>query len=62
MGLNPALISQLVEKGRFDEAVEQGIMDCFECGSCAFVCPSRRPVVHYAKWAKREIARKRQKA
>lgn len=62
MGLNPALISQLVEKGRFNEAVEQGIMDCFECGSCAFVCPARRPIVQYAKWAKRELAKQRQKA
>jgi len=62
MGLNPGLIGQLVEKGRFDEAKEAGVLDCFECGSCAFVCPSARPMVQFAKWAKRELARKKVKA
>jgi electron transport complex protein RnfC len=62
MGLNPGLISQLIEKGRFDEAREQGVLDCFECGSCSFVCPSGRPVVQFAKWAKRELAKKKVKA
>ncbi len=61
MGLNPGHLSQLVEKGRFDEALEQGILDCFECGSCSYVCPSRRPMVQFAKWAKRELAKKRAK-
>jgi len=59
MGLNPGLISRLIEKGRFEEAKEQGVLDCFECGSCAFVCPSARPMVQYAKWAKRELAKKK---
>jgi len=59
MGLNPGVISRLIEKGRFEEAKEQGVLDCFECGSCAFVCPSSRPMVQYAKWAKRELAKKK---
>jgi electron transport complex protein RnfC len=62
MGLNPGLIAQLVEKGKFDEAKEQGVLDCFECGSCAFVCPSAKPMVQLAKWAKRELAGKKVKA
>jgi len=62
MGLNPGLIGQLIEKGRFEEAKEQGLLDCFECGSCAFVCPAGRPMVQFAKWAKRELARKKVKA
>ena len=62
MGLNPSVIGQLIEKGKFEEAKEYGVMDCFECGSCSFVCPSNRPMVQFAKWAKREIAKKKAKA
>jgi electron transport complex protein RnfC len=61
MGLNPGLLGQLIERGKFEEAKEHGVLDCFECGSCAFVCPSARPMVQYAKWAKRELARKQTK-
>jgi len=61
MGLNPGLMSQLVEKGKFEEALQHGVLDCFECGSCSFVCPSRRPITQFAKWAKRELALRRAK-
>jgi len=59
MGLNPGLIGRLIEKGQFEEARQQGVLDCFECGSCSFVCPSGRPMVQFAKWAKRELAKKK---
>ncbi len=62
MGLNPSVLGQLIEKGHFEEAKEYGLMDCFECGSCSFVCPSNRPMVQFAKWAKRELAKKKAKA
>ncbi|MBI5190935.1 MAG: electron transport complex subunit RsxC [Nitrospirae bacterium] len=62
MGLNPGLLGQLIEKGRFEEAKDYGLLDCFECGSCSFACPSGRSMVQLAKWAKRELARKKQKA
>ena len=28
------------------------ILDCFECGSCAFNCPARMPLTHAFKTAK----------
>ncbi|HEY3346155.1 MAG TPA: electron transport complex subunit RsxC [Nitrospirota bacterium] len=59
MGLNPGLLGRLIETGRFEEAKEHGLMDCFECGSCSYVCPSSRPMVQFAKWAKRELAKKK---
>jgi len=62
MGLNPGLLGRLIETGRFEEAKEHGALDCFECGSCSFVCPSMRPMVQLAKWAKRELAKKKVKA
>jgi electron transport complex protein RnfC len=39
------------------------LFDCIECGCCAFVCPSRIPLVDYYRFAKSEIrAREREKA
>jgi electron transport complex protein RnfC len=61
MGLNPGLLSRLIEKGRFEEAKEHGVLDCFECGSCSYVCPSNRPMTQFNKWAKRELAKKKVK-
>ncbi len=52
MGLTPGLLSVLAEKGRYEEAKEHNLFDCFECGSCAFVCPSKRPIVQLVRLAK----------
>ena len=37
-------------------------MDCIECGSCSFICPSRRLLLPSIRQAKREIGAKRRKA
>ncbi|MBI4691251.1 MAG: electron transport complex subunit RsxC [Nitrospirae bacterium] len=52
MGLMPSMLSILSEKGRYEEAKEYNLFDCFECGSCAFVCPSKRPIVQLIRLAK----------
>ncbi len=52
MGLMPSMLSILSEKGRYEEAKEYNLFDCFECGSCAFVCPSKRPIVQLVRLAK----------
>jgi electron transport complex protein RnfC len=33
-------------------AAKLGVMDCFSCGSCSYVCPSHIPLVHYFNYAK----------
>ncbi len=45
VALDPILLSNLVESGRFDEAMANGLDTCIECGLCAHVCPSRIPLV-----------------
>ena len=52
MGLMPSMLSVLSEKGFYEEAKEYGLFDCFECGSCTFVCPSKRPIVQFVRLAK----------
>ena len=56
MGLEPNNIGIYVEAGRGAETEPFGLMDdCFECGSCAYVCPSKRPLVQFIRLARQEI-------
>lgn len=52
MGLQPSILSILIERGRYQEAKENNLFDCFECGSCAYVCPAKRPMVQFMKLGK----------
>lgn len=45
MGLEPYMLQVLTEKNRLEECEKLGIMNCIECGSCAFSCPSNRPIL-----------------
>ncbi len=65
MGLEPNQVGIWVEAGRGSETAPFGLMDdCFECGSCAFVCPARRPLVQFIRLARiqiREAEKKKEK-
>jgi Na+-translocating ferredoxin:NAD+ oxidoreductase subunit C len=39
--LSPTLLNAALEARDFARAEKIGLMDCVECGSCAYVCPSR---------------------
>lgn len=43
--LNPSLLGLLAKKGLWEEMEENHVLDCFECGSCSYVCPSAIPLV-----------------
>ena len=55
MGLEPYLLMTLGEKQIFDRAEEEKIMDCIECGSCSYTCPSNRPLLDYIRFGKGKI-------
>jgi electron transport complex protein RnfC len=40
MHLSPVLIVRELDAGNIDKAKRFGLMDCIECGCCAFVCPA----------------------
>ncbi len=62
MGLEPHNISKYVEAGRGAETEKFGVEDeCFECGSCAFSCPAKRPLVQFIKIAKAQIDKAKRK-
>ena len=41
MRLSPALIVRELKAGNLEKANRFGLMDCIECGCCAFVCPAK---------------------
>ncbi len=62
MKLVPCLIATNAEKEKWDKADELGALNCMACGTCSFVCPSDRFLVHYIKRAQDVIrATKRSK-
>ncbi len=50
--LNPSMMGLLAKKGLWDEMLDYHVMDCFECASCSFVCPSGIPLVQSFRVAK----------
>jgi electron transport complex protein RnfC len=59
MFLNPSELGLLARNEEWESMVsEQHLMDCFECGSCSFVCPSHIPLVQQFRMAK-AMVRKR---
>jgi len=56
MFLMPNMIVKYAKRAQYDMADFYGARDCFECGCCSFVCPSRIPHVAYVRAAKAEIA------
>lgn len=57
MGLNPSMLSILAERSLVEEALnDYHLLDCMECGCCAFTCPAKRKIVHYIRYAKKMSA------
>ena len=50
--LNPSRMGLLAKKGLWEDLIEEHVMDCFECASCSFVCPSNIPLVQSFRVAK----------
>ena len=59
--LNPSQLGAYAKNGRYEDMLGLHIMDCIECGSCSYVCPSNIPLVQRFKVAKGLIRVKQQK-
>ena len=57
--LMPMYIDAYASAGELNKAQKYGAMDCFECGSCAYVCPAKRPLVQAIRLAKKAIREKK---
>ncbi|MDH5627032.1 MAG: RnfABCDGE type electron transport complex subunit C, partial [Candidatus Krumholzibacteria bacterium] len=50
--LNPSLLGQLARSGQYEGMRKLHLLDCMECGSCSYVCPSNIPLVQRFRVAK----------
>jgi len=57
LGLEPDQVSIRVEAGKSLESGPFGALECYECGSCSYVCPSGRPLLQFMQVAKATVRR-----
>ena len=55
MGMEPYLLMNFTEKELYGRAEIEKIMDCMECGSCSFICPSNRPLLDFVRLGKNKV-------
>jgi len=59
--LNPSQLGMLARAGEYESMLGYSILDCMECGSCSYVCPSNIPLVQRFRVAKAIIREKQAK-
>jgi len=62
MKLLPNEIVRFVEKEKYERAKQYGLLDCMECGVCAYICPSRIGHVQLMKLGKAALWAMKKKA
>lgn len=55
MGLEPYLLANLSSQHIWERAEAEDITSCIECGSCAFTCPSHRPLLDNIRLGKTTV-------
>ena len=58
MRLSPVLITRELKAGNLEKARKFGLMDCIECGCCAFVCPANIRIVQRVRLGKAALRAK----
>ncbi len=53
MGLNPTKMFKYIDHDEYQSAMDTGLMDCKECGCCAFTCPAHIPLVQGMRLGKK---------
>lgn len=61
LGLHPTRLFKLIDHLEHDQAVEEGLMDCKECGCCSFSCPAHIPLVQGMRLGKRLFVKNQKK-
>lgn len=52
VSLSPVMLTLAAEQKEFSVAAEWGARHCIECGNCAYVCPSKRPMLDMIRSAR----------
>ncbi|MCX7696965.1 MAG: electron transport complex subunit RsxC [Bacteroidales bacterium] len=56
MGLEPYFLYNLSRKERWETMKIRSVMDCIECGSCQYTCPSYLPLLDGVRLGKNKVA------
>ena len=56
--LLPTRLLKYALEGNQDQFVNLGGMECCECGSCSYICPSKRPLTQVIRMMKKQISSK----
>ncbi len=59
MGLQPTKLYKNIKKANYDTAMAMNLLDCKECGCCAFICPAKLPLVQSMRLGKRMSRKKK---
>lgn len=55
MGLEPYLLSALQKRFFWEDLEKEKVMDCIECGSCSYTCPSHILLLDYIRVGKNKV-------
>lgn len=55
MGLNPTFLMTDTQYQDWERAEKGHIVDCIECGSCSYTCPSNRPLLDFIRMGKQQV-------
>ena len=56
MGLNPTYLMRDVQYADWDQVERGYVLDCIECGSCSYTCPSHRPLLDFIRVGKQRVS------
>lgn len=59
--LSPVLIVRALKAGNTKEAICCGLLDCVECGACAYICPAHIKLIQRFKMGKQLVRDEKQK-
>ena len=56
MGLNPTYLMRDVQYADWEQVERGYVLDCIECGSCSYTCPSHRPLLDFIRVGKQRVS------
>ena len=62
MNLLPNKIIEAVKAGDLDAMQKLNVMDCIQCGSCAYVCPAEQNPLQQVRTARVKVTKAAQEA
>jgi electron transport complex protein RnfC len=53
--LLPVQLANYSKHEMYEELEKYRVLNCIECGSCSYICPANRPLLHHIKIGKAEV-------